>query len=140
MTLLMLLAILLEFCLFYKIIVSSITKCVTETQIKLMMIRPLETTDQIYSSIRSITSSISEEGTTRRGNRFLDSNRLVRQVVQRLLVIVNRASSSNSTLSGLSTKSSPNLGMSIPSHMGQTGRNASQTLAEIKTEREGIVK
>ena len=46
------LAILLVFCLFYKIIVSCFTKCVTEPQIKLTKIWRLETIDQIYSSIR----------------------------------------------------------------------------------------
>ena len=34
------------------IIVSCIIKCVTEPQIKSMMIRQLEMTDQIYSCIR----------------------------------------------------------------------------------------
>ena len=37
--LLTLLALLLVFCLFYKVIVSCINKCVTEPLIKLMMIR-----------------------------------------------------------------------------------------------------
>ena len=52
MTILMLPAILLVFCLFYKIIASCNIKCVTEPQIKLMMIRQLEITDQKYISIR----------------------------------------------------------------------------------------
>lgn len=57
MTLLMLLVILFEFGLFYKIIVSCITKCVTETQIKLMMIRPLDTINQIlFYMINDCTS------------------------------------------------------------------------------------
>ena len=38
MTLLMLLGMLLVFCLFYGIIVSRITKCETESPVKLMMI------------------------------------------------------------------------------------------------------
>ena len=38
MTLLMLLAILLVFCLFYRITVPSITKHVTELQVKLMIV------------------------------------------------------------------------------------------------------
>ena len=36
--------------LFYKIVVSCITKCVAETSIKIMMTRGLEIVDQIYSS------------------------------------------------------------------------------------------
>ena len=55
MTLLMLLAVLLVFCPFYKIIVSCITKCMLDLQIKLMMIRSLEMIDQIYSAMRSIS-------------------------------------------------------------------------------------
>ena len=50
-TLLMLLAILFVFCLFYKIIVSYITKCMTEPPTKIMMTRQLEAVDQIYSSV-----------------------------------------------------------------------------------------
>ena len=50
-----------------------------------------------------------------RGNQFLDHNRLVKQAVQRILATVNRVWSSNSTLSGLSMKSLPDLGMRIPS-------------------------
>lgn len=42
------------FCLFYKAIVSCITKCVTETPIKVMMTRELATIDQMYSSVRSM--------------------------------------------------------------------------------------
>ena len=38
-TLLMLLALLLVFCLFCKIIISCVTKCITEPLIKLMMIK-----------------------------------------------------------------------------------------------------
>lgn len=48
---------------------------------------------------------------------FPGHNRLVRQMVQRPLATVNRAS--NSTLSGLSMTSLPDLGMSIPSTTGQ---------------------
>ena len=54
-----------------------------------------------------------EEGT------FLDRNRLVRPVVQRLLATVNWVWSSSSTWSVLSRKSSPDLGVSIPSAVGQ---------------------
>ena len=82
----------LIFCLFYKITVSCITKGVTEPQIKLMMIRCLEMIDQIYSSIKLIVTLqfyIWEEAT--KGNHFQDHNRLVKQVVQRLLTTVNRA-------------------------------------------------
>ena len=50
-TLLTLLAILFVFCLFYKIIVFCITKCVTEPPTKIMMTRRLERVDQIYSSV-----------------------------------------------------------------------------------------
>ena len=38
------------FCLFYKIIISCITKCMTELPIRLMMTR-LEAVDQMYSSV-----------------------------------------------------------------------------------------
>ena len=48
---LMLSAILFVFCLFYKIIVSYITNCVTELPTNIMMTRQLEATDQIYGSI-----------------------------------------------------------------------------------------
>ena len=51
---------------------------------------------------------------------FPDHNRLVRQVVQRLSATV-KAKSSNSTLSDLSTKSLPDLGMGIPYNMGRNG-------------------
>ena len=54
MTWLMLLAVLLVFCLFYKIIISFITKDMTEHPIKIMMTRQLETIDQIYSFIISV--------------------------------------------------------------------------------------
>ena len=47
---LMLLTILFVFCLFHKIIVSCITKCMTEPLTKIMMIT-LEAVDQMYSSI-----------------------------------------------------------------------------------------
>ena len=47
---LMLLAILFVFFLFYKIIVSCVTKCMTELPTKTMIIR-LEAADQMYSSI-----------------------------------------------------------------------------------------
>ena len=40
-------------CLFYKIVVSCITKCVTETLMKIMMTRRFKEVDQIYSCIRS---------------------------------------------------------------------------------------
>ena len=46
----LLLAILYAFCLFYKIIVSCVTKCMTEASMKIMMTR-LDTVDQICSSI-----------------------------------------------------------------------------------------
>jgi len=49
MTLLLLLAILLIFCLFYKITVACIIQRVTESPIK-MMTRQLETIDQICSA------------------------------------------------------------------------------------------
>ena len=47
---LMLLTILFVFCLFHKIIVSCITKCMTELPTKIMM-TTLEAVDQMYSSI-----------------------------------------------------------------------------------------
>ena len=50
----MLLAIFLLLCLFYKIISSCITKCVTELPIKIRMIRQLEMINQIYSSVSSM--------------------------------------------------------------------------------------
>ena len=40
-------------CLFYKIVVSCITKCVTETLMKIMMTRRFKEVDQIYNSICS---------------------------------------------------------------------------------------
>lgn len=51
----------------------------------------------------------------------MEHNRLVRQVVQRLVVTIKKAQSNNSTLSDPSMKSSPDLGMHAPSTMGQTG-------------------
>ena len=47
---LMLLTILFVFCLFHKIIVSCVTKCMTEPPRKIMM-PTLEAVDQMYSSI-----------------------------------------------------------------------------------------
>ena len=47
---LMLLTILFIFCLFHKIIISCITKCMTEPSTKIMVIR-LERVDSTYSSI-----------------------------------------------------------------------------------------
>lgn len=47
-----------------------------------------------------------------RGNHFLDWNRLVRQLVQRILVTVNR--SNNTTLSHLPGKPSPGVGTCLP--------------------------
>ena len=52
---------------------------------------------------------------------LLDGNWLVKQMVQRLLTIVNRAKSSNRALSSLSMKSLTYLGMSIPRALGQVG-------------------
>lgn len=52
-TLLVSLAILFISCLFDDMIVSCITRCVTEPQIKLMTIKQLETIDLIDDSIRS---------------------------------------------------------------------------------------
>ena len=46
----MLLTIPFVFCLFYKIIIICITKCVTEPPTKMIMTR-LESVDQMYSSI-----------------------------------------------------------------------------------------
>ena len=57
MTLLMLLGMLLVFCLFYGIIVSRITKCETESPVKLM-ISWLEMTDQIHSPIYQWYNSV----------------------------------------------------------------------------------
>lgn len=54
MTFLMLPAVFLVVCFFYKVIVSYITKCVTGPQIKLIMIMKFEMTDQIYSPIKSV--------------------------------------------------------------------------------------
>ena len=50
LVLLMLLTLLFVFCLFHKIIVSCITKCMTEIPMKIMMTR-LEAADQVYSLI-----------------------------------------------------------------------------------------
>ena len=47
---LILLAMLFVFCLFYKIIFSCITKCMTEPQMKIMRTR-LEAVDQMYNSV-----------------------------------------------------------------------------------------
>ena len=47
---LMLLTILFVFCLLHKIIISRITKCMTEPPTKIMMTRH-EAVDQMYSSI-----------------------------------------------------------------------------------------
>ena len=47
----MLLAILFLFCLYYKIIVSCITKCMTEPHAKIIMTQQLEAVDQIYGSV-----------------------------------------------------------------------------------------
>ena len=69
-----------------------------------------------------------EEAT--RGNHFLGHNRLVRQAAQRFLATVNRASSTNSKLSGLSTKSLPDLGPSILGH-----KMPPKTWVKIKTKR-----
>lgn len=75
-----------------------------------------------------------EEAT--RGNRFLGHNRLVRQAAQRFLAPVNRASSGNSKLSGLSTKSSPDLGPSILGAMRQIGHKMPpKTWVKIKAKR-----
>ena len=70
------------FCLFYKAIVSCITKCVTETPIKVMMTRELATIDQMYSSVRSmmVKSVMLDTGRSNK-NQFLDHNRLVKQAV-----------------------------------------------------------
>ena len=107
----------------YKMIGSCIAKCVAEPPIKIRMTRQLEMISQIYSSISSMIIItwlwIREEAT--RGSHFPDHNRPAKPEVQKLLVAVNRASSSNSTLRDLSTKSLPDVGMSIPSTEGQTG-------------------
>ena len=48
MTLIILLIILFVLCLFYKIIASCLTKCVTEPPMKIMMTRQIEAVDQIF--------------------------------------------------------------------------------------------
>ena len=50
-TLLMLLAILFLFCLYYKIIVSCVTKCMTVPHAKIIMTQQLKAVDQIYGSV-----------------------------------------------------------------------------------------
>ena len=60
-------------------------------------------------------SIIVDMGKAARGNHFLDHGRQVRQAAQRVLVTVNR----KSTLSGPPAKSLPDLGMYIPSTLGQ---------------------
>ena len=74
-----------------------------------------------------------------RGKCILDHNRLVRQAVQRPLVTVNRAWSYSSTLSGLSTKSWPDLRMSISSAAEQTGHKMSSNLwLQLKLKGTGV--
>lgn len=67
------------------------SQCVAEPQIKLM-IRQLETIDQICCPVRSMTEIVFlltwEEAT--RGSHFLNFYRRVRQGAQRLLTTVNR--------------------------------------------------
>ena len=48
---LMLLAILFVFFLFYKIIVSCVTKCMTVPHAKIIMTQQLKAVDQIYGSV-----------------------------------------------------------------------------------------
>ena len=73
-----------------------------------------------------------------RGNYLLEHNRLVNQAVQRPLVTVNRTWSYNSTLSGLSTKSWPDLQMSISSAVEQVGHKLPSNLwLQLKLEGKG---
>ena len=82
-------------------------------------------------------SIIVDTGKTARGNHFLDQGRQVRQAVQRVLVTVY----TKSTLSGPPAKSLSDLGMCIPSTLGQTDHEIPpQTFTEINNERVGIVK
>ena len=54
-------------------------------------------------------------------NHFLDCSRLERQMGQRLSAVGYRVRPSNITLSGLSRKCFPGLGMNILSILGQSG-------------------
>ena len=56
---------------------------------------------------------------------FLDYTILERQVVQSLLIMIYKTQSSKNTLSGLSAKSSPDLGMSLLSTVGQNDHEMS---------------
>ena len=92
------------------------------------MTRELEMIDQIYRSIRTMIVIVLTLDMGR--SHFLDHNRLVRQAVQRLWATVNRAESSNSTMSGLLMKSLPDLRMSIPSAVGQIGHEMPPILGQ----------
>ena len=93
------LAILFVFCLFYKVIVHYPSRYVPEPQIKLMMIRRLETIHQIYRPVRSMIVVVStlDMGRVTRENCLLDCNRLGRQMGQRRSTVGYRLSPSNST-------------------------------------------
>ena len=67
---------------------------------------------------------------------FLDHKRQVRQAIQRLWATINRPESSNSTVSGISMKSSPDLGMSIPNAVGQIGHEVPpKSLSKLRHKR-----
>ena len=94
--------------------------------------RQLETSDQIDNHCNSVTLDVG------RSNKKepLPEPKQTRQPTQRFLAPVNRASSSYSKLSGLSTKSLPDLGPSILGAMRQSGHKMPpKTWVKIKTKR-----
>lgn len=92
------------FCLFYKIVVYCITKCMTELLKKNVVLFEINDFNLV---------TVDMERYNKR-ECFLDYTILGRQVVQSLLIMIYKTQSSKNTLSGLSAKSSPDLGMSLP--------------------------
>ena len=103
------------FCLFYKIVVYCITKCMTELLKKNVVLFEINDFNLV---------TVDMERYNKR-ECFLDYTILGRQVVQSLLIMIYKTQSSKNTLSGLSAKSSPDLGMSLLSTVGQNDHEMS---------------
>ena len=103
------------FCLFYKIVVYCITKCMTELLKKNVVLFEINDFNLVTVDMEIYNKR----------ECFLDYTILGRQVVQSLLIMIYKTQSSKNTLSGLSAKSSPDLGMSLLSTVGQNDHEMS---------------
>ena len=132
MTLLMLLAMLLVFCLFYKIIIYYSIKCVTEPPVKVMVLGNFK-----WLIKHIVNNKALDMGNSNKREPFPGHNRLIYRCPRGICLLLAGSSPIIVHLSDLPTKSSPELEMRFSSTEGQVGH---KTMVEIKTETKGTVK